>query len=245
MVVESHFSYRGFFYYRHIIRKDVLNKVWVFCPFEIPYVKDISVSFTSNQRIGLCNESHVFTVLGLLEFLTSRPVRVMKCDVFRQDHFTSLQNIKCTSRWSEGRGVYEFFVNLAFLWLRGLVSVTEQGVLEAAGGRGDHQNRSTPLRIEYFRYLPPAVNEGSWMMVKAGGVLFYPPSHSTITTWWNDFTFLTHIPLSITSPHVEKPLKLQLKWGGGRGSLVGLVISGLRFKHHCVVVRRGRKIKSF
>jgi hypothetical protein len=243
MVLEPRFSYRGFFYYRHIIRKDVLNKVWVFYPFEIPHIKGISVSFTSNQQVGLCNESHIFTVLGLLEFLTSRFVSTTKCDVFRQDHFTSLQNIKCTSEWFGGRGVYEFFVSLAFLWLRGLVSVTEQGFVETTtGGGGGRQNRPTPLRVEYFRYLSPIVNEGLWGVGTEGDLFYYPPSHYTVTTWWNDFTFLTHIPLSITSPHIEKPLKLQLRWGGGRGNLVGLIMSGLRFKHHCVV-RRGRKIR--
>jgi len=199
---------KGFYFYYHIIRKDLVNKYHIFASKFIPKFNRISLSVQTNQKDVVLSDSHLFSWVLLLEFLTNFPCKKTACNIVNLDHFTTLTNYRLFVNLVNFTCIYEIFLFIFFVWFRGLVYTIQHFPVPAGRIVKDRfKRRLDKITIEYLKYNKPQFFRET--VVKKNKRKLNARSTAVKSTIWMDFTFCKFIPISITNACVSLALNLQ------------------------------------
>ena len=113
--------HKGYFFYFHVLRKDLLGKYLVFTSDLLPRLKCLRFSVRSHQEKVIFSDRLLWSWWMLMESFNARPVFFQRCDTYQADNLLTFHNLLLSSQLI-GRMVYEPFLGLYFGGFRGLYS---------------------------------------------------------------------------------------------------------------------------
>lgn len=198
---------KGFYFYYHIIRKDLLNKYYIFASKFIPKFNKICFSVQTNQKDVVLSDGHLFSWVLLLEFLTNFPCKKTPCNVVNIDHFTTLTNYRLFVNLLNFTCIYEIFLFIYFIRFQGLIHTIQHFPVPAGRIVKDRfKRRLDKITIDYLKYNKPQFFREKVLKKKRK---IKSRSTAVKSTIWMDFTFCKFIPISVTSDCVSLALNLQ------------------------------------
>jgi len=211
--------HKGYFFYYHILRKDLLSKYVVFLFSDLPRLDRFRFSARSDHERFLFSDRLLWTWWMLTELLFAQIVRFRRCDTYQADHLSTQPNFMLETEIT-GRVVYEPLYNLYFAWFRGLYSNLADTSFRRITPLPTSSFTFGPIltrlvaRVEYFTYLRPKFR------------LYFRRSVQ-LMIYWSDFTFCNFFPPALTAAGADVATRWQLV-GSGSALLFPALLRGLR-----------------
>jgi len=208
----------GFFFYKILARKMLINKFIFLSEKNVPDVKELSLFFSTNQKESIVSDSSLFSILTVFEFLTTIAATVKKCDEVKLDHFTKLQNVKISSDLFSFKK-YEFFLNMHCFWFQGLHKTYD--ILKT---KNKLKTNTEKTRIEYLRYNAPVYSKKSQKRLLEEKSYFR-------NIEWKDFTFCNFIPVALSNNLMQQNINVQIGFNSKNTKQINMLLSSLSFNH--------------
>lgn len=224
---------KGFFYYRHVIRKFFFDQLLVVFLDEIPNIRKIELKMTTNFKVKVFTERNFFCWISLLEFLTNQEVRVKKCENILVSSTTEAVTnfffyVVLNNFW-----IYEFFLRIKFLWFKGLLyNVEEYDITESHRLR--LQKKTHILSLEYIKYIEPffLIKKKKYIKKKK------KKSFITTTTIWPDFSFCCFVPMCVIDFCLDFNFYIQFIFNFKNKNLVRIFLSMLNLYHRFFPIKK-------
>lgn len=217
--MSNNFNFlNGVFFYRVLARKALINKFFFLSEKHVPDIKNINLSFLTNQKNNIINDNSLFSVLSVFEFLTNVSAIVKKCDEVKLDHFTKLRNVKITSTLVCFKK-YEFFLNMHCFWFQGLYKT-----FETLEHKLKNRTSVEKTKVEYLRYNAPVYSKKSQKSSLAENSYFR-------SIEWKDFTFCSFIPVDLSNNLMQQNVNVQIEFNSKQTKQIKMLLSCLNFYH--------------
>ena len=218
--------HKGYFFYFHLLRKDLLGKYLVFTCNCLPRLERLQFSVRSHQEQTIFSDRLLWSWWMLTELFCAHSVHFQHCDIYQADHLLAYPNVLLSSQ-IVGRRVYEPFFNLYFGGFRGLYSNLADPV-SVSTLTSISSSPTSPLlfgpimtrlavKVEYFTYARPKFK-------------FQFSLFAQLLVVWSDFTFYPTVPPALAALGAETGARWQLV-GVGSPVLFSALFRGLRLLH--------------